>query len=195
MHGSPIHRLCSSDALRWLVLLLQRPDVGSVPAIEFHTCLGGVGCQGLGVPLRALGGYTLQRSRPLLLHLHHAPNLWPEMNFRDAVKRCRRDSIAALHRLIALGLKRPVIDSRLQSRRRQRPILMGGPGLAPFIKQGLTVPFAGFDWMQSRSRSLAQRQKDMRVMVMRMVAFLQHRRMDGDIGDHAATDKGFLNEI
>ncbi len=195
LHGRPIYCLGPSYALRWLALLLQSPDVGSVPAIELHACLGGVGRQDLGVALGALHGNAPRRSRPLLLGLHHAPNLGPEMTFRDAVKRCGRDLVAALQRLIALRLKRPMIDPRLQSRRRQRPVLMVGPGLAPFIKQGLAIPLTGFDRMQARACGSAQRKEDMRVMVMRVVAFLQHGRMDRDIGDHAATDESLLDEV
>ncbi len=33
------------------------------------------------------------------------------------------------------------------------------------------------------------------MMVMRMVAFLRHRRMNGDIRHHAAADKSFPDEV
>ncbi|MET4802823.1 hypothetical protein ABIA96_005424 [Bradyrhizobium sp. LB11.1] len=76
----------------------------------------------------------------------------------------------------------------------QRSILMLGPQSAPLNKRLVTVPFAGFHPTQSRRRGLAQRQQNVGVVIVRMVPFFMHRRVNRDIGDHATADEGFLDE-
>lgn len=118
-----------------------------------------------------------------------------EMNLRLAVQPGRGAPVGPSHCVIALNRKRAVVDPRNNAFPVQRAVLMFGPQGSPFHERPVAVPLAGFHPAQSRRRCLPKGQKDMRMVVVRMVAFLQHRRMNGDISHHAPADESLLDEV
>jgi hypothetical protein len=105
------------------------------------------------------------------------------VDFRLPVQSCGGDKVATLQRPVSLRLKGPVVYPNTKANPLQRPVLVLGPKCPPFRQQLVAVPFTGFDRTQTRTRCLSKGQENMGMMIMRMVAFLRHRRMNGDIRD------------
>lgn len=76
----------------------------------------------------------------------------------------------------------------------KRPVLILRPEDAPVLQQGLAVPLARLEAAQAQGRCLPQREQDVRMVVARIVTFLEDRLMDRQVGDHTAADEDFLDE-
>jgi hypothetical protein len=116
------------------------------------------------------------------------------MNLRLAVEPGRSAPVRPPHCVVALNGKGTVVDPRNYSFPIKSPVLVVGPQGAPFNQRPVAVPLAGLHPAQSRRRRLPKGQEDMRMVVVRMVAFFRHRRVNCDIGNHAAAYEGFLDE-
>jgi hypothetical protein len=63
------------------------------------------------------------------------------------------------------------------------------------LEQFVAVPFSGLDATKPLRGRLAQRQQDMGMVIVWVVTLFGDRRMNGDIGHHAAADESLLDEI
>lgn len=117
------------------------------------------------------------------------------MDFRPAIKADRFRMVALLDSFIALGSQRPVVNPGREARAIEGLVLAACPERPPVSHKVIAVPLAGLHAPKPHRRGLAQCQQDVGMMVVRMVAFFEDRRMDGDVCHHATADEGLLDEV
>jgi hypothetical protein len=117
------------------------------------------------------------------------------MKLRLAVQAGRGLPVRSLHRVVTLDSKGAVVNPSGGPDAPQCSVLVVGPQGPPFRQQPVAVPFARFDTPQSRWGRLPQGQQNVRMVIVRVVAFFQHRCVNRDICHHAAADKSFPDEV
>lgn len=180
--------LCVDDLL-WLRRKVKLPDERPLPGIHPGPGSSGVPEHDLGVLFGAPGTEFLSKGAP-----RHGPLAPAQMKFRFPVEAGRRLEVTRAKRLIALSGEGAVVDTSGRAHPRKGSVLMLGPQPAPFLQEGIAVPFARLDAAQPRGRGLAQRQHDVGVVIVRMVTLFRYRGVDGDIRHHAAADERGLDE-
>lgn len=169
---------------------MKLADESFSPCVQPRLRSNGILAQNVGVPRRALScrfPRSLRKFCPPSLGL-------AEVNLRLPVQASRRGKVVKRQGVVTLSCQRAVIDPYRHTGPLQGPVLVLGPTRAPFRQELVAIPLAGFDRPQTCRSGLPKRQENMGVMIMRMVAFFEHRRMNRHICDHAATDKRLMDE-
>lgn len=167
---------------------MQLPHKRALPRLRLPASLNCIDGQDFLISLRA-------PTRCVWLSSRHypRPRVFAHMDLGPPVKHGSPMQIPAVDRVTPLCVKRAMVHTD-PADARQCLVLAQGPQRPPFFELRIAVPLAGLDAPQPAAGGLPQRQQQMRMVIVGMIAFGGHRRVDCNIGHHTLAYKGFVDE-